>query len=104
MANSNRADYLEAANGNLSAEVEKLNAKLQDAERRIEEQNSRGAIIVPDVPRGNLGHDSGTRINILEKENNLLNNEIKKLAKRNLTTVVVSAVLLLATLAACIFI
>ena len=26
MANSNRADYLEAANGNLSAEVEKLNA------------------------------------------------------------------------------
>lgn len=104
MANSNRADYLEAANGNLSAEVEKLNAKLQDAERRIEELSSRGAIIVPDVPRGNLGHDSGTRINILKKENNLLNNEIKKLAKRNLTTVVVSAVLLLATLAACIFI
>ena len=99
MAKSDRAAYLETANISLNAEVDELKAKLADAEKRIKEPRS-----LSDSSSGHQSYDSEAKMNILEKENNLLNNEIKKLAKRNLTTVIVSALLLFATLATFILI
>lgn len=99
MAKSDRAAYLETANISLNAEVDELKAKLADAEKRIKEPRS-----LSDSSSGRQSYDSEAKMNILEKENNLLNNEIKKLAKRNLTTVIVSALLLFATLATFILI
>ena len=99
MAKSDRAEYLETSNNSLNVEVDELKSKLTDAEKRIKELRS-----LSDSSSGHQGHDSVAKMNILEKENNLLNNEIKKLAKRNLTTVIVSALLLFATLATFILI
>lgn len=99
MAKSDRAAYLETANISLNAEADELKAKLADAEKRIIELRS-----LSDSSSGHQSYDSEAKMNILEKENNLLNNEIKKLAKRNLTTVIVSALLLFATLATFILI
>ena len=99
MAKSDRAAYLETANISLNAEADELKVKLADAEKRIKELRS-----LSDSSSGHQSYDSEAKMNILEKENNLLNNEIKKLAKRNLTTVIVSALLLFATLATFILI
>lgn len=99
MAKSDRAAYLETANISLNAEADELKVKLADAEKRIKELRS-----LSNSSSGHQSYDSEAKMNILEKENNLLNNEIKKLAKRNLTTVIVSALLLFATLATFILI
>lgn len=103
ISHSGRMDSGNATVSNLEQEIARLKRDLKAANIQIERMSADAG----DKGRVSPHPDGGASkamVNILEKENNMLHNEIKKLSKRSVVTVVVSAVLLVATLAVCVII
>lgn len=102
MADNGVLDSLNTTVTNLKNENTRLKGDLNAANQLIEELR-KNAVKVSDVPKVDIPVAvSESEASIIVKENQLLNSEVKRLAKRNLMTIVISSSLLITTLALCV--